>query len=160
MNNKVYKYIFSITIILVISLCISGCGSKKGTKVNNLEIKYEKGSTMELSKLDNGTVYTNNITVKNNSDKDITYSISWKNVNNSFQLQNKLLYDINTKDSDAGFLSKSQAPIADFTIFNKLIIKKGLTHKYTVSVYFEGDPVKEQNSSFKGTIEINEVKEQ
>lgn len=160
MINKKLVIVIALIVLLVLILVPSFFKETKpleNLSTNDFEVKYENSNTIELSKLKNGTVYTNNIVVTNKSDKDITYSISWINVNNNFKEQNKLLYDLNTMDQDAGFLSKSQIPVVDSHVFDKITIRKGLTHKYTLSVYFEGDSNKESESVFKGTIDIKET---
>ena len=162
-DNNIYKFLSSnriliAIIIIIILVFIVKCCSSISNSRDDLEIRYEKSNAIEISKVKKGTVYKSNITVTNNSDKDIYYSINWKDVKNTFKDQTKLLYDLNTMDPDAGFLSKSQVPVAASPIFQKLIIKKGLTHKYIFSIYFEGDSKKEKNNSFTGTIEIEEIK--
>ena len=163
-STKTNKYLNSknIVIFIVVSVLMISLGyilthKKIGfEEESNLEINYGKGQTIELSNITEGTPYTNEITVTNKTDKDIVYTISWTKVSNSFQEQNKLLYTIDTHDEGALFIGKSQIPVADAS-YQEVTIKAKGTHTYTISVYFEGDSVQEQNSVFKGSIEIKEV---
>ncbi|MBQ6546730.1 MAG: hypothetical protein IJL74_01880 [Bacilli bacterium] len=163
-STKTNKYLNSknIVILIVASVLIISLGYILTHKnlgfigEPNLKINYGKGQTIELSNITEKVPYTNEVTVTNNTDKDIVYSVSWVKVSNSFQEQNKLLYTIDTHDAGALFVGKSQIPVADAS-FPEVTIKAKEKHTYTISVYFEGDSIQEKNSVFKGSIEIKEV---
>ncbi len=156
-NNINFILIFLILgIIFIISgicLCLfSSNEDKKISKKEILEINYEKENIINLSNVKKGIIYSNKIKVINNTNKDLSYSVSFLNVSNTFNEQNKLLYVLDTHDSGALFVAKSQLPVVAFDLSNDVKIKSKTTHSYIFTVYFEGDVNKEKNSSFVGKI--------
>lgn len=158
-ERKDYKKLIVIGIaILLIIIIIILLTNKKPTGPK-LEIDYGKSKTISLSNIKKGKPYTKNIVIKNNSDQDLTYKISWVGIKNNFKEQNKLLYEVNSHDQDTAYLGKSQIPVADFELFDKVIIKKKSTQTYIFTVYFNGDEKKENKSTFKGILEIKQTHE-
>ena len=157
-NNK--KSIILVVIILLIITIVSVLINKKTifNSKSNLDINYGNGKVIELTNIKGETPYKNSIKVTNNTNKDLVYSVTWTKVSNSFKEQNKVLYTLDTHDAGALFIGKSQLPVADSTLSDKVEIKAKTTHTYDVTVYFNGDSSQEQNNKFTGSIEINQVK--
>ena len=153
------KKLLALLIVVIIGIFLILFNGKSMPKISgsNLDIKYEKDQKIELSNVKKGTVYTNKVVISNNTDKDKYYEIYWKDVTNNFKEQNRLLYELDTSDQDAAYVGKSQLPIADFTLFEKITIKKKSKHTYNVSVYFTGDPNKEKKNTFEGKIEFKQI---
>ena len=164
MNKIINKksIIFIILLILIILLCIFYINHRNGNIENTfrkgeITVNYEKNNKIDKNSIKKGIVYKNTITVTNNSKSDLEYKIIWKDISNKFKEQNKLLYMIDTHDSGAAYLSKSQLPVTDFTIFKTITIKKGATHKYEIKIDFQGDTTKEKNSTFTGELLIKQT---
>ena len=158
--NKRNIIICLSVVILIVVICtfFSDFGKKSFIKDEPLDIKYEKNKVIEISKVTKGLLYTNKVSVANNNDKDMYYSIKWKDVKNSFVKQGKLLYKFDTHDPDAIYIGDSQAPISGFTLADKVLIKKGTTHTYEITIKYTGNSNDEKSSSFKGIVEITQNK--
>ena len=163
-NNFNFILIFLILgIIIIISgfslFIFSSNEDKKVSKKEIFEINYEKENIIKLSNVKKGIVYSNKIKVVNNTNDDLSYSVSFLNVSNTFNEQNKLLYVLDTHDSGALFVAKSQLPVVAFDLSNDVKIKSKTTHSYIFTVYFEGDVNKEKNSSFVGELKFKKNKD-
>lgn len=158
-----------LILIIIVIICVIGVSmflflrkndnaSLTKTTTQILEIDYGKGKEIKLTSLKKGKVYDNTIVITNNSDDTIYYLVKWINVSNNYVYQNKLLYEIDTEDNDAAYIGKSQLPIADSPLFDKVKLEKGKSHKYFVSIEYNGNINKEKNRSFTGILKIDQVK--
>lgn len=155
------KHLKLLIIILVVVLLIIGSVfyfTKKDTKteINDLEIKYLNGDSINIKNPSSSYEETKEITITNTSKDLKTYSLSWKEVSNTFAEQNKLLYTIKGNGDRAASLGKSQVPAADSKIFNSVAIQAGKTHTYKITITYNGKKV--ESNSFLGTLKINSEK--
>ena len=146
--------LISIIIVSILSINFSRDNNTKSNKESQISITYEKSKKIKINNIQKGLVYSNKIKVKNNTNKDVYYSIKWLNVKNTLVNQNKFLYKIDTQNSDAFYITDSQVPVADYMLSEKVLIRKNLTHTYEVTIKYIDDPGKEKNSSFEGIIEL------
>lgn len=155
------KHLKLLIIILAVVLLIIGSVfyfTKKDTKteINDLEIKYLNGDSINIKNPSSSYEETKEITITNTSKDLKTYSLSWKEVSNTFAEQNKLLYTIKGNGDRAASLGKSQVPAADSKIFNSVAIQAGKTHTYKITITYNGKKV--ESNSFLGTLKINSEK--
>ena len=155
------KIILSIVVFVLIFIAIFLVfifSKEKKVEKEVLDVDYEKGKTIELGELKKGEVYNDTIVVTNKSDNTIYYSVKWSNVDNNYVMQNKLLYEIDTDDEGASYIGKSQLPIANSPLFDKVKLEKGESHKYYFTIAYDGDVSKEKGKSFKANLEFSEIK--
>ena len=156
---KHYKSMILIGTFLFILICVYCLFYKdKVFNVDNtnksISIQYEKNKNINITKINQGLVYSNKFTITNNTKNTKYYSIVWKNIKNTFKQQNKLLYVLDTHDSDAGFLGDSQIPASEFVLFDRIMLKSKHTHTYELRINYIGDPYNENNSFFTGILEV------
>lgn len=146
-NKIILSIVVFVLIFIAVFLAFIFSKEKKAEK-EFLDVDYEKGKTIELGELKKGEVYSDTIVVTNKSDKIIYYSVKWNNVNNDYLMQNKLLYEIDTDDEGASYIGKSQLPIASSPLFDKVKLEKGESHKYYLTITYDGDVSKEKRKKF------------
>ena len=157
-KNKIILLLIALVLIIGAIFLIFNLSKDKEMEKEVLDVDYEKGKTIELGELKKGEVYSDTIVVTNKSDKIIYYSVKWNNVNNDYLMQNKLLYEIDTDDEGASYIGKSQLPIANSPLFDKVKLEKGESHKYYLTITYDGDVSKEKGKSFKANLEFSEIK--
>ena len=146
-NHKILLIIIAIVLIIAIALGIYFCTKDTSTEVNSLKVTYKDGDQISIKNPSTPYEITKEITVTNPTKELKTYSLEWLKVSNTFKEQNKLLYTIK---------GKSQVPSASSKIFNSVAITAGTTHKYTITITYNGG--KTSNDSFLGTLIINSEK--
>lgn len=157
-KNKIILLLIASVLIIGVIFLIFNLSKDKEMEKEVLDVDYEKGKTIELGELKKGEVYSDTIVVTNKSDKIIYYSVKWNNVDNNYVMQNKLLYEIDTDDEGASYIGKSQLPIANSPLFDKVKLEKGESHKYYLTITYDGDVSKEKGKSFKANLEFSEIK--
>ena len=157
-KNKIILLLIASVLIIGAIFLIFNLSKDKEMEKEVLDVDYEKGKTIELGELKKGEVYNDTIVVTNKSDNTIYYSVKWSNVDNNYVMQNKLLYEIDTDDEGASYIGKSQLPIANSPLFDKVKLEKGKSHKYYLTITYDGDVSKEKGKSFKANLEFSEIK--
>lgn len=157
-KNKIVLLLIALVLIIGAIFLIFNLSKDKEMEKEVLDVDYEKGKTIELGELKKGEVYNDTIVVTNKSDNTIYYSVKWSNVDNNYVMQNKLLYEIDTDDEGASYIGKSQLPIANSPLFDKVKLEKGESHKYYLTITYDGDVSKEKGKSFKANLEFSEIK--
>lgn len=157
-KNKIVLLLIASVLIIGAIFLIFNLSKDKEMEKEVLDVDYEKGKTIELGELKKGEVYNDTIVVTNKSDNTIYYSVKWSNVDNNYVMQNKLLYEIDTDDEGASYIGKSQLPIANSPLFDKVKLEKGESHKYYLTITYDGDVSKEKGKSFKANLEFSEIK--
>ena len=157
-RNKIILLIVVFVLIFIAVFLAFIFSKEKKAEKEFLGVDYEKGKTIELGELKKGEVYNDTIVVTNKSDNTIYYSVKWSNVDNNYVMQNKLLYEIDTDDEGASYIGKSQLPIANSPLFDKVKLEKGESHKYYLTITYDGDVSKEKGKSFKANLEFSEIK--
>lgn len=157
-KNKIILLLIALVLIIGAIFLIFNLSKDKEMEKEVLDVDYEKGKTIELGELKKGEVYNDTIVVTNKSDNTIYYSVKWSNVDNNYVMQNKLLYEIDTDDEGASYIGKSQLPIANSPLFDKVKLEKGESHKYYLTITYDGDVSKEKGKSFKANLEFSEIK--
>ena len=157
-KNKIILLLIALVLIIGAIFLIFNLSKDKEMEKEVLDVDYEKGKMIELGELKKGEVYNDTIVVTNKSDNTIYYSVKWSNVDNNYVMQNKLLYEIDTDDEGASYIGKSQLPIANSPLFDKVKLEKGESHKYYLTITYDGDVSKEKGKSFKANLEFSEIK--
>lgn len=157
-KNKIVLLLIASVLIIGAIFLIFNLSKDKEMEKEVLDVDYEKEKTIELGELKKGEVYNDTIVVTNKSDNTIYYSVKWSNVDNNYVMQNKLLYEIDTDDEGASYIGKSQLPIANSPLFDKVKLEKGESHKYYLTITYDGDVSKEKGKSFKANLEFSEIK--
>lgn len=157
-KNKIILLLIASVLIIGAIFLIFNLSKDKEMEKEVLDVDYEKEKTIELGELKKGEVYNDTIVVTNKSDNTIYYSVKWSNVDNNYVMQNKLLYEIDTDDEGASYIGKSQLPIANSPLFDKVKLEKGESHKYYLTITYDGDVSKEKGKSFKANLEFSEIK--
>lgn len=157
-KNKIILLLIASVLIIGAIFLIFNLSKDKEMEKEVLDVDYEKGKTIELGELKKREVYNDTIVVTNKSDNTIYYSVKWSNVDNNYVMQNKLLYEIDTDDEGASYIGKSQLPIANSPLFDKVKLEKGESHKYYLTITYDGDVSKEKGKSFKANLEFSEIK--
>lgn len=157
-KNKIILLLIASVLIIGAIFLIFNLSKDKEMEKEVLDVDYEKEKTIELGELKKGEVYNDTIVVTNKSDNTIYYSVKWSNVDNNYVMQNKLLYEIDTDDEGASYIGKSQLPIANSPLFDKVKLEKGKSHKYYLTITYDGDVSKEKGKSFKANLEFSEIK--
>lgn len=155
-NHKILLIIIAIVLIIAIALGIYFCTKDTSTEVNSLKVTYKDGDQISIKNPSTPYEITKEITVTNPTKELKTYSLEWLKVSNTFKEQNKLLYTIKGSGDRSASLGKSQVPSASSKIFNSVAITAGTTHKYTITITYNGG--KTSNDSFLGTLIINSEK--
>ena len=147
--------------VAVVILIIGGItlilGLKNETKSDNgLKITYNDGEQIEVKSIEDGWESTKKITVSNKSGKTLKYDLVWNKATNTFKTQSDLLYSISSTGDGASELGTSQIPVAASPIFNDVSIDDGITHTYTVKIWYDksNKDSNEKDSEFKGTLKI------
>ena len=157
-KHKIIILLIALVLIIGVIFLILNFSKEKELKKEFLDVDFGKGKTIELVELKKGEVYNDTIVVTNKSDKTIYYSVKWNNVNNDYVMQNKLLYEIDTDDEGASYIGKSQLPIANSPLFDKIKLEKGESHKYYLTITYDGDALKEKAKKFQANLEFSEIK--
>ena len=157
-KNKIILLLIASVLIIGAIFLIFNLSKDKEMEKEVLDVDYEKGKTIELGELKKREVYNDTIVVTNKSDNTIYYSVKWSNVDNNYVMQNNLLYEIDTDDEGASYIGKSQLPIANSPLFDKVKLEKGKSHKYYLTITYDGDVSKEKGKSFKANLEFSEIK--
>lgn len=157
-KHKIIILLIALVLIIGVIFLILNFSKEKELKKEFLDVDFGKGKTIELVELKKGEVYNDTIVVTNKSDKTIYYSVKWNNVNNDYVMQNKLLYEIDTDDEGASYIGKSQLPIANSPLFDKIKLEKGESHKYYLTITYDGDALKEKGKKFQANLEFSEIK--
>lgn len=154
MKKVLIVFLLFIIVVMILSIIITSDQNHKNNKESKISITYKKDKEIRINNIKKGSVYFNQIIVKNSTNNDLYYSIKWSKINNSVINQNKLLYKLDTHDSDSLYIGDSQVPVADYTLSKKVLIKAKLTHTYEITIKYKDDPTKEKNSRFEGILEI------
>lgn len=155
-KHKILLIIIAIIIILAIGLGIYFCTKDTTTEINSLKVTYKDGDQITIKNPSSPYEITKEITITNPTKELKTYSLEWLKVSNTFKEQNKLLYTIKGSGERSASLGKSQVPVASSKVFNSVAITAGTTHKYTITITYDGS--KTSNDSFLGTLKINSEK--
>lgn len=157
-RSKIILSIVVFVLIFIAVFLVFILSKEKEVEKEFLDVNYGKDKTIEIDEVKKGKVYDDTIVVTNKSDKTIYYSVKWNNVNNDYVMQNKLLYEIDTDDEGASYIGKSQLPIANSPLFDKVKLEKGEFHKYYLTITYDGNTLKEKGKKFQANLEISEIK--
>ena len=150
-------------LILSVSICVIGLSflvyplifTDKKEEIKGVSVNYQDGDTVLISNISDNYTYEKEITIKNNNKENVTYSLEWLSVTNTFKTQSNLLYEIIPLEDTKASLGTSQVPVSASNVFPSVVIKPDETHKYKIKIWYKGSSSKEKDNEFKGTLKIN-----
>ena len=149
--------------VLILSVCVIGLSfliyplifTDKKEEIKGVSVNYQDGDTVLISNISDNYTYEKEITIKNNNKENVTYSLEWLSVTNTFKTQFNLLYEIIPLEGAKASLGTSQVPVSASNVFPSVVIKPDETHKYKIKIWYKGSSSKEKDNEFKGTLKIN-----
>lgn len=147
-NRKVFMGVIIAIILLGGILLVRGC-AKRNDSAYNIKSSYSDGRLIVFDSFSKNFTSGRTITVKNKSNKTMTYSLEWEGVSNTLKKQNAFLYELVCDEEDCAHLGKSQVPVTDFSINDKVTIGAHKTHKYKVIFTYKGS---EKDAKFIGEL--------
>ena len=150
-------------LILAVSIFVIGLSfliypfifTDKKEEIKGVNINYQDGDTVLISDISDNYTYEKEITIKNNNKENVTYSLEWLSVTNTFKTQSNLLYEIIPLEGAKASLGTSQVPVSASNVFPSVVIKPDETHKYKIKIWYKGSSSKEKDNEFKGTLKVN-----
>ena len=150
-------------LILAVSICVIGLSfliyplifTDKKEEIKGVSVNYQDGDTVLISDISDNYTYEKEITIKNNNKENVTYSLEWLSVTNTFKTQFNLLYEIIPLEGAKASLGTSQVPVSASNVFPSVVIKPDETHKYKIKIWYKGSSSKEKDNEFKGTLKVN-----
>ena len=150
-------------LILAVSICVIGLSfliyplifTDKKEEIKGVSVNYQDGDTVLISNISDNYTYEKEITIKNNNKENVTYSLEWLSVTNTFKTQSNLLYEIIPLEGTKASLGTSQVPVSASNVFPSVVIKPDETHKYKIKIWYKGSSSKEKDNEFKGTLKVN-----
>ena len=127
----------------------------KKEEIKGVSVNYQDGDTVLISNISDNYIYEKEITIKNNNKENVTYSLEWLSVTNTFKTQSNLLYEIIPLEGTKASLGTSQVPVSASNVFPSVVIKPDETHKYKIKIWYKGSSSEEKDNEFKGTLKIN-----
>lgn len=154
-KNKKKVLILSVCVIGLFLLIYSLIFTDKKEEIKGVSVNYQDGDTVLISDISDNYTYEKEITIKNNNKENVTYSLEWLSVTNTFKTQFNLLYEIIPLEGAKASLGTSQVPVSASNVFPSVVIKPDETHKYKIKIWYKGSSSKEKDNEFKGTLKIN-----
>ena len=154
-KNKKKVLILSVCVIGLFLLIYSLIFTDKKEEIKGVSVNYQDGDTVLISDISDNYTYEKEITIKNNNKENVTYSLEWLSVTNTFKTQSNLLYEIIPLEGAKASLGTSQVPVSASNVFPSVVIKPDETHKYKIKIWYKGSSSKEKDNEFKGTLKIN-----
>lgn len=154
-KNKKKVLILSVCVIGLFLLIYSLIFTDKKEEIKGVSVNYQDGDTVLISNISDNYTYEKEITIKNNNKENVTYSLEWLSVTNTFKTQFNLLYEIIPLEGAKASLGTSQVPVSASNVFPSVVIKPDETHKYKIKIWYKGSSSKEKDNEFKGTLKIN-----
>ena len=154
-KNKKKVLILSVCVIGLFLLIYSLIFTDKKEEIKGVSVNYQDGDTVLISNISDNYIYEKEITIKNNNKENVTYSLEWLSVTNTFKTQFNLLYEIIPLEGAKASLGTSQVPVSASNVFPSVVIKPDETHKYKIKIWYKGSSSKEKDNEFKGTLKIN-----
>ena len=154
-KNKKKVLILSVCVIGLFLLIYSLIFTDKKEEIKGVSVNYQDGDTVLISNISDNYTYEKEITIKNNNKENVTYSLEWLSVTNTFKTQFNLLYEIIPIEGAKASLGTSQVPVSASNVFPSVVIKPDETHKYKIKIWYKGSSSKEKDNEFKGTLKIN-----
>ena len=154
-KNKKKVLILSVCVIGLFLLIYSLIFTDKKEEIKGVSVNYQDGDTVLISNISDNYTYEKEITIKNNNKENVTYSLEWLSVTNTFKIQSNLLYKIIPLEGTKVSLGTSQVPVSASNVFPSVVIKPDETHKYKIKIWYKGSSSKEKDNEFKGTLKIN-----
>ena len=154
-KNKKKVLILSVCVIGLFLLIYSLIFTDKKEEIKGVSVNYQDGDTVLISDIADNYIYEKEITIKNNNRENVTYSLEWLSVTNTFKTQSNLLYEIIPLEGTKASLGTSQVPVSASNVFPSVVIKPDETHRYKIKIWYKGSSSKEKDSEFKGTLKIN-----
>lgn len=167
-NDKMLLIVFISVVALVACIGISYAyytavidrGEESASvvsKAGNLEITYIDGNKQIIgANIFPGWSDSKTFTVKNTGDTDSAYSIMVTNIVNNFSVTDSISLALSSTDGGKS-LSKKPLPGNDAILINNVNIKRGKSHTYTLTTYYNNldvDQSEDRGKSFSYTIEI------
>jgi hypothetical protein len=144
-----------VLIAVLVILAITFIFNDAKEEVGGLNVTYVDGETIKIENISDGYSTIKKFTIENTNDENVTYSLEWLNVSNTFKTQSNLLYEVNPTSGTQAKLGTSQVPVADSNIFSSVVIKPGETHTYEVKVWYKDKTTGEKDSKFTGTLKVD-----
>ena len=143
--------IFLIMMILIIPT--NNDNNEPSENENNLSINHNNQLLIQVEGINNAEI-TEEIIIENPTNEDISYTIKWQDVENSYINQNDLTYKLTALNPNLRSLGSTQLPTFDIMILEDITISPGQTHTYELSVTYNRSSNSEDNdnSSFTGYI--------
>jgi len=142
-----------IAVLVVLAIIFIFNDAKE--EVGGLKVTYVDGETIKIENIKDGYSTIKEFTIENTNKENVTYSLEWLDVSNTFKTQSNLLYEVNPTSGTKAKLGTSQVPVADSNIFSSVVIKPGETHTYEVKVWYKDSSKGEEKSKYTGTLKVD-----
>lgn len=115
-------------------------GSSIIIQTGSMRITYSDNELINISNMLPGDVVSKTVTVKNESDVDVTYDLLWKELSNSFTNRSESVMSItcvSDKDTCSGY-SENAIPFGgnNVSIIDHISINGSETHTYVITIKF------------------------
>ena len=170
-NDKILLIVFIAVFLLITAIGLSYAyytavidngeeSSSIVSKSGSLELTYTDGVKQIIgANIYPGWQDTKTFTVKNTGDALTTYSIRLSNIVNNFSIDGSI--SISIVGSNGGkSLSKGPIPASDSSIIDYVSIGEGVTHTYSITVYYNNlnvDQSPDKGKSFSFQVGIGEA---
>ena len=170
-NDTILLIVFIVVFLLVTAIGLSYAyytavidngeeSSSIVSRAGSLELTYTDGVKQIIgADIYPGWQDTKTFTVKNTGDALATYSIRLSNIVNNFSIDGSI--SISIVGSNGGkSLSKRPIPASDSSIIDYVSIEKGVTHTYSITVYYNNldvDQSPDKGKSFSFQVGIGEA---
>lgn len=154
-TKRAFVIILIIILLLGVFLLVRGC-SKNKDNLGDLDVEYSDGRMLYFGDFEKDFTTTRTFTVRNTSNKTITYSLEWDNVANSLKKQNQFLYEIRCYGVGCDNIGKSQVPVTKAPI-TEYKIGPYYSHVYVVTFTYKGS---EKGEKMIGELVVNENEKQ
>ena len=154
---------FSIVIIIIFLILFFWNRENINKKINNkkddieiidvLKVTYKSGKNIVIDNFSHDFTATKEIVVENTSKEYITYSIDWKNVNNTLNKQSSFIYEIKGTGNNVGNLKASQVPVESSNLFSSLMISPNKRHVYKITFNYDKGILSDKGY-FKGYLDF------
>lgn len=139
LRNKVLLGILVLFLIGMITslaygyflLAIQGEGKDVNVSVAELKINFTDGDVINAEKIDTGWTASKSFSIENTGDKAVTYTVNWKEYENTFTRTSDLVYSI------TGDQSVSETAVSNSPLLTNVSIEPGDTHNYTIAFTYK-----------------------
>lgn len=113
------------------TLVVTGEGKDVNVTAAELKINFTDGDAINAEKIDTGWTQSKTFSVENAGDKTVTYTVNWKEYNNTFTRTQDLVYSI------TGEQTVPETEISNTPLLTNVSIDPGETHNYTITFTYK-----------------------